>query len=280
MKSYIIAPLVGALIGYITNYIAIKMLFRPLHAKYLFGIKIPFTPGIIPREKNRIAKSIGSAVGEKLLTNEIIIQTLTSTEFHQKLEEFADQKIKTIKTSNTLTKDAIKSLLGAEESEMILNKIKNHSANFLYEKINDPDVISKITAHISSGLDHYIEKQLSNPLIKMALSFNTGIVDSIKENIISKIREMLYTNSHDIIEALVQNEIEGILHMELKTIAEKYMTDPSSIRATIINCFDHIVRTNIHAITNALDISAMVEKQINDYDVLEVEHLILDIIDK
>ena len=43
------APLLGALIGYITNWLAVKMLFRPREAKYLFGHRIPFTPGVIPK---------------------------------------------------------------------------------------------------------------------------------------------------------------------------------------------------------------------------------------
>ena len=42
--TYFVAPLLGGLIGYITNDIAIRMLFRPHKAKYLFGIHIPFTP--------------------------------------------------------------------------------------------------------------------------------------------------------------------------------------------------------------------------------------------
>ena len=54
--SYIIPPLVGAAIGYITNDIAIRMLFRPHEAKYLFGKQLPFTPGIIPKEKGRLAR--------------------------------------------------------------------------------------------------------------------------------------------------------------------------------------------------------------------------------
>ena len=51
---YLITPLVGGVIGYVTNDIAIRMLFRPHNAKYLFGFKIPFTPGIIPKEKDTL----------------------------------------------------------------------------------------------------------------------------------------------------------------------------------------------------------------------------------
>ena len=45
---YIIPPLVGGVIGYVTNDIAIRMLFRPHTAKHIMGWRIPFTPGIIP----------------------------------------------------------------------------------------------------------------------------------------------------------------------------------------------------------------------------------------
>ena len=47
----IIPIIVGAIIGYFTNWLAIKMLFRPHYEKKIFGIKIPFTPGLIPKEK-------------------------------------------------------------------------------------------------------------------------------------------------------------------------------------------------------------------------------------
>lgn len=70
--SYVIAPLLGGVIGYITNDIAIRMLFRPHTAKYLFGIHIPFTPGIIPKEKGRIAEAVGGVISENLMNKEVL----------------------------------------------------------------------------------------------------------------------------------------------------------------------------------------------------------------
>ena len=55
MVQYFIGPLVGAAIGYITNDIAIRMLFRPHQAKYIMGMRIPFTPGIIPIDGKRFS---------------------------------------------------------------------------------------------------------------------------------------------------------------------------------------------------------------------------------
>ena len=50
ITSYILAPLVGGFIGYVTNDIAIRMSFRPHAAKHIMGWRVPFTPGIIPKE--------------------------------------------------------------------------------------------------------------------------------------------------------------------------------------------------------------------------------------
>ncbi len=65
---YLIPPLLGALIGYVTNYIAIRMLFRPLRAWRLLGLRIPLTPGIIPAKRGELAVKMGEMVGEHLLT--------------------------------------------------------------------------------------------------------------------------------------------------------------------------------------------------------------------
>ena len=60
-------PVIGAVIGYFTNYIAVKMLFRPLKPVKIGGRTLPFTPGIIPKGKPRLAKALGKAEGENSL---------------------------------------------------------------------------------------------------------------------------------------------------------------------------------------------------------------------
>ena len=84
--SWTTPPIVGALIGYATNRIAIKMLFRPLRAKYLFGWRLPLTPGVIPRNREKIAASIGDVVGEKLLSEEAIRNYANDPKFRGAVE--------------------------------------------------------------------------------------------------------------------------------------------------------------------------------------------------
>ena len=63
-------PIVGGVIGYFTNDLAIKMLFRPYRPLYVGGRKLPFTPGLIPSNQERLAKRIADTIMGSLLTPE------------------------------------------------------------------------------------------------------------------------------------------------------------------------------------------------------------------
>ncbi|WP_392531619.1 DUF445 domain-containing protein [Nostoc sp. C117] len=65
---YVSPPVLGAIIGYFTNDIAIKMLFRPYRAIYIAGRRVPFTPGLIPRNQERLAQNISKTIMGSLLT--------------------------------------------------------------------------------------------------------------------------------------------------------------------------------------------------------------------
>jgi uncharacterized membrane protein YheB (UPF0754 family) len=79
--------LVGAAIGYITNAIAIRMLFRPLSEKRILGVRVPFTPGIIPKQRHSLAESIGRMVSTKLLTEDAFQAQLSSPKFQRGVED-------------------------------------------------------------------------------------------------------------------------------------------------------------------------------------------------
>lgn len=66
----VIPPLAGGVIGYFTNDLAINMLFRPYQAKYIGGRQVPFTPGLIPSNQERLAGRVADAIMGSLLTPE------------------------------------------------------------------------------------------------------------------------------------------------------------------------------------------------------------------
>lgn len=64
----LIPPIAGGVIGYFTNDLAIKMLFRPYKAIYIGKRKLPFTPGLIPSNQERLANKVSDTIMGSLLT--------------------------------------------------------------------------------------------------------------------------------------------------------------------------------------------------------------------
>jgi uncharacterized membrane protein YheB (UPF0754 family) len=65
-----VPPLAGGIIGYFTNDLAISMLFRPYRPILVAGRALPFTPGLIPANQERLAQRIADAILSSLLTPE------------------------------------------------------------------------------------------------------------------------------------------------------------------------------------------------------------------
>ena len=91
-------PLIGAVIGYCTNYIAVKMLFRPYHPVKLCGRTLPFTPGIIPKRQPDLAKAVGKAVGENLFGEEEIKKIQSEIKDIENIKAQADKFVGNLKS--------------------------------------------------------------------------------------------------------------------------------------------------------------------------------------
>lgn len=68
LLQLILPPIAGGVIGYFTNDIAIKMLFRPYQPRFLGAYQLPLTPGLIPRNQKRLAQRVADTIMGSLLT--------------------------------------------------------------------------------------------------------------------------------------------------------------------------------------------------------------------
>ncbi len=89
-------PLIGAFIGYLTNEVAIKMLFRPLQPWRIFGIRVPLTPGVIPSKRHQLAENIGEMVGGKLLTPQDVGEALSAEPFQEHLHRLIENRVQDV----------------------------------------------------------------------------------------------------------------------------------------------------------------------------------------
>ncbi|SIQ70338.1 Uncharacterized membrane protein YheB, UPF0754 family [Alkalispirochaeta americana] len=84
--SWSLPVVVGAAIGYLTNTVAIRMLFRPLRPVMLWKVSLPFTPGVIPRQRGELARSIARMVSQDLLSQEVLEKRFSADSFRLGLQ--------------------------------------------------------------------------------------------------------------------------------------------------------------------------------------------------
>ena len=83
-------PLVGAAIGWFTNYVAVKMLFRPYKPVNFFGLKIQ---GLIPKRRREIAKSIANGIEKELLSAKDLSDVLEEIDWEEEVEKTVEEVV-------------------------------------------------------------------------------------------------------------------------------------------------------------------------------------------
>ncbi|MBN2737528.1 MAG: DUF445 family protein [Spirochaetales bacterium] len=160
LLPWILPPLVGAVIGFVTNYLAIRMIFRPLTQKKIFGIPIPFTPGIIPRQRHVLAESIGKMVSNSLITSDAIQNHLDLPQTREMVQrQIADLTGYLIQSPlNFLNKDILETIQNFLQS--FLEKSLKHlfdSQDFIE---GSRDLLDKIITNISKRQLHEVLQAL------------------------------------------------------------------------------------------------------------------------
>ncbi|MEO6593867.1 MAG: DUF445 family protein [Planctomycetota bacterium] len=76
--TWITIPAIGALIGWSTNWLAVKMIFRPIKPRRFLGIRIQ---GLVGRRQQELAKAIGRVVGNHLVEHKDVVKSLNKLDF-------------------------------------------------------------------------------------------------------------------------------------------------------------------------------------------------------
>lgn len=116
---------IGAVIDGYTNHLAIKMLFRPHHPKYIGKFRVPFTPGLIPQRRDELAVQLGKMVVDHLLTPEGIEKKLTNDSFQQELIGWAQTAADKLLMNEQTLHEVLKKLDMIHMEERVTKQIEN-----------------------------------------------------------------------------------------------------------------------------------------------------------
>lgn len=135
---------VGAVIGGVTNVIAIRMLFHPFKPYYIFKMRIPFTPGLIPKRREEIATKIGQVIEEHLITESVIHQKLNEPNTREAINDLVIKQLSKLKSDDaTIRKFAnqfdfdLDDLINNKLDKTIINKLNNYYYDKQATSINE-----------------------------------------------------------------------------------------------------------------------------------------------
>ena len=248
------------------------MLFRPLKEVRLLGLRLPFTPGILPKERKKLADSIGRMVEQELLTSEVLRERLARVEVREKiasnLGNYTDQ------------------LLKRPLSELLENKPGAFPVNELLSDFINSDVFDSFLEEIirnwvgekvsATGQENDIGSWLKSRFRDIGGVFVPTARIMIKNGLLRDIRN---------------NKLgkPSLLRRALETIPEKYpgislweflsLGKPKKLKMDLLLAEKaaDTLDENIEGALSSVDVKALVSDRINSLDMLRVEKIIIDV---
>ena len=278
MLHYLIGPAVGAVIGYITNDLAIRMLFRPHQAKYIMGVHVPFTPGIIPKEKARMAGAIGKAVSENLMNREVLEKSLLSDEMLTKIGQAIDEFVTTQSTNNETIEEFARHYLSEDDITAMRNNVTDGVVKMVTAKLQDSNMGGSI-AHMAT--QHVMEKTRNSLAGRLGAEMILQPIAQLIEGVLAKhINEILRNNSQQMVQDLVVKESDDLMGMTMSQLTTGHDEQIAQIKSGIMSAYRVIITEHLPRILQDIDISGIIEQRINDMEMAEAEAIILDVMKK
>lgn len=222
---------ISGLIGFLTNWLAITMLFRPAKRRPIFG------QGLVPAQKDRIAFRLAAAVSEDLINPDIIKQKIQESNAISKYRAQATEYIREV----------------IDDPEF-RNDLKALAVNYVDEMVAQPEVRANIAESIIHQIENNIEENSFEKVALKAYSFIKGQeMQSLVEDALTKLP------------GGVEKGLDK-LDSFLDTLPDKIEANSSTI--------ENIVTSLLYKLINQLDVHALVEDNLREYDEQRLEKLI------
>jgi uncharacterized membrane protein YheB (UPF0754 family) len=169
---FIIIPAISAFIGWVTNWVAIKMLFHPRDPKKILGITFH---GIFPKRQQQFAEKLGKLVSAEFLSFDDIEQKISDPENLKKIMPLIENHIDDFLRNRLSNEMPVISMFIGEKT---INKLKE---SFMKEiELLFPQVMKQYAANLKHELD------LEQIVIKKVAGFSSDKLEEVLYQIMSK----------------------------------------------------------------------------------------------
>ena len=270
--EYIAAPVIGSVIGYFTNFLAVKMLFRPLKPVKIGNFTLPFTPGIIPKGRDRLAKAIGGAVGNSLLTEEVLQETLLSDAMMEKVSDAVEKWLSENRENETPLRELLESFTGS--SEQLMDGASELISEKILKKADEIGVGKLVAEQVASAVKEKIQGTM------LAMMLNDSVIDNLSGHIANAVDGHISEHGEEIIKPRVKDEVVKFMEKPAGSLVSSAEKRGADIKGMVLKIYKMVVETKLSGVMDTINIPAIIENKINSMDMLEIEQLTLSVMKK
>lgn len=272
MIRAIVAPLVGGVIGYITNDLAIKMLFRPRRAVYIGKLHVPFTPGLIPSQQGRIAQSIGSVISKQLLNEETLRQTALSEQAIEKLQRKVRELFIDLSIDQRTVRELLRGHWDDQSIDMGAAVLEKKLTDMVVEKLQEAKVGAVLVDSLSGDLTAAIAQ---NRLLHMIVDEN--MQRNLKAAAAEKIDQVVAEKAPEVVANVLANYGREILNLRLCDLYARFADKKDDLIRYGTDLYVSILSNNLERVLRAVNIEQIVVDKINGFDPAQLEAMIFGI---
>jgi len=155
---------IATLHGFGAAWLAIWMLFHPYKPVKLFGVTI-WPQGMIPRHREKLAQSIGNAVGNELVSQDTVFDALFETSFFQrKIEDFVNSY--TEELLGKVYPSFIEALPVAARAPVLetISELKQRLADYIADLLKSDETRAAISNYVDRQIDELLSRRVGDTL--------------------------------------------------------------------------------------------------------------------
>ena len=264
--NIIAPPVIGAIIGYGTNAIAIRMLFRPRNPVMIGRFRLPFTPGVVPKRKDFLAGILGQAISDQFWGLDDLESVFLSEEF------------------KTAVAERIMIILSDPDAKLSFLDPHQAQDSEIMRKLKDELCIRIQAAVLKSGLGEIIIEQagtllherFGNGVVSKVLNEKT--ITAVSDPIAEYIEKHILENGREILMPLIDEELHDLSGEPIANIIESIIPDKDAQCALITSVYASFMENHARAIVESIDIGGMIAEKVRDMDPADLEELTLFVV--
>jgi uncharacterized membrane protein YheB (UPF0754 family) len=240
-------------------------MFNPKKAIRVGKIRLPFTPGIIPKNREKIASSIANAITNNLLTKDDLKDFFLS----ENIKNEINNKIDVLVQDNSF-KSIVENITGKVEYEDMYKKIKDKLSYNILQIIKEYEIGKIIADKISES----IEEKIGNSML--GLFGGNKIICSISENIETRINEYISENGQDLISNMIESELRKYSETNINELIKNF----DKLKEKIVKIYEKIILDKLENVLQIINLKKIIEDKINSMEIEELEKIILSVMKK